>query len=370
MSLQVHAVKPILLALSLVVLTPSVARPAGAQAAAPEAKALSITLPVTVRDKKGDLIPNLQKTDLSLTQDGRPQTIQTLVRDTTQPFRIGLLVDTSRALSGATEAEKKAATTFVDQMLTDAGKDQAFLIHFDREVELLQDFTGSRDKLHTELDDLGPTQHHHDDSSGPETSGDDSPRENNRRASDQLYDAIYLSADELMKNKDGRKALVIFSDGADHGSKETMNDAVDAADRAGLTVYTVFFKGEKEESYGRDDYPSVGRPRGYPGGGGGYPGSGGGRRQPEPKSGAGVDGKKIMQEIATRTGGHAYEAKHTSDLEPIYKLIADELHGQYLLTYRPDKPDDEGGFHKIALTANGKDWTVATREGYYAKGGE
>jgi VWFA-related protein len=333
-----------------------------------------VVLPVTVRDKKGELVTNLQKSDFSLTQDGRPQTIESLTRDTAQPFRVGLLVDTSKAMTGALEAERKAAANFVDLVIpaeASGNKDQAFLIHFDREVELLEDFTNSRDKLHQELEDMGSSGKQRDDRGGPETTGDERTPDTNRRATDQLYDAIFLAADELMKNKDGRKALVIFSDGADHGSKETMNDAVDAADRAGLAVYTIFFKGQPERSYGADNFPSNRRGGiGYPGGGGGYPGGypggGGGRRQPEPTTATGMDGKRIMQEIATRTGGHAYEAKKTSDLEPIYKLISEELRGQFLLTYTPDKPDSEGGFHKIALTTSNKDWTVSTREGYYA----
>jgi len=150
---------------------------------------------------------------------------------------------------------------------------------------------------------------------------------------------------------------------------------VDAADHADLSIYTIFFKGERESSYDKDSLG--GNHHGgisYPGSGGGYPGGypsgSGGHKQPEPKSAAGVDGKKIMQEIADRTGGHAFEAKHTSDLEPIYKLIADDVHEQYVLTFTPDKPDEEGGFHKVALTTNNKDWTVATRTGYYAPEGK
>ena len=77
-----------------------------------------------------------------------------------------------------------------------------------------------------------------------------------------------------------------------------------------------------------------------------------------------------MAEIARRTGGHAYEAKKREDLEPIYKLIAEELHGQYVLTYTPDKPDAEGGFHKVAVKTNKGDLEVTTREGYYAPGGD
>ncbi|UWZ83536.1 VWA domain-containing protein [Occallatibacter riparius] len=339
-----------------------------------KASGQQVTLPVVVRDKKGAIVSSVQKSDLSLTQDGRPQTIESLSRDAaSQPLMIGLMVDTSRPMGGAMEAERKALGGFVDQALpADGSKDQAFLIHFDREVELLEDFTASRDKLHQEIEDMGSTGTRHDDRGGPETTGDERTPTTNRRATDQLYDAIYLASDEVMKDKKGRKVLVIFSNGGDRGSKETLNDAVDAADKAGLSIYTIFFKGEQEKS-GFAEYPGSHRGGGYPGGGGGYPGGGGGypggggnRKQPEPTSGNGIDGKKIMQEIATRTGGHAYEAKHTSDLEPIYKLISEELRNQYLLTYTPDKEDKDGGFHKIAVTAGNKDWTVSAPEGYYA----
>src|SRR5215469_11037443 len=322
---------------------------APASAAAAKSGAYTVTLPVTVRDKKGELVTRLNKGDLTLTEDGKPQTIQGLTRDSSQPTYIGLLVDTTRQVEGASETERKAAGDLVDETLPASGdsKNQMFLIHFDREVELLEDFTGSRDKLHEELENMGPTQQSHRDEEGPETTDNPNSAPQRRRDGDQLYDAIYLAADELMKGKTGRKVLVVFSDGADHGSKETMNDAVDAADRAGL------------------------HGGGYPGGGGGWPGSGGGgRRQPEPTSATGIDGKKIMQEIAARTGGHAYEAKKTADIEPIYKLIEQELNSQFSLTYTPDKPDTDGGYHKTAITANNKDWSVTTREGYYAPEGK
>ena len=122
-----------------------------------------------------------------------------------------------------------------------------------------------------------------------------------------------------------------FSDGVDRGSKDTLNDAVDAADRAGVEIYTIYLKGQQEDENngfggqrrrgGIGGYPGGGG--GYPGGGGGYPGGGGQRREPKPI----VDGKKIMEEIARRTGGHAYDAKKRDDLGPIYKLIGEELPG-------------------------------------------
>lgn len=343
-------------------------------------QAREVLLPVTVRDKHGAMVTNLTAGDFTLTEDGRPQTIKSFTRQSNLPFRVGLLVDTSRSVSGAMENERKAAGKFVDLMLPENPKDakagdQAFLIHFDREVELLEDFTNSRDKLHHELDEMGPTSTERNNQ-GPETSGDDNggygrrggqQRGGMRGGGTQLYDAIYLASDELMKPKDGRKALVVFSDGEDRGSKETLNDAIDAADRANVSVYTIYFKGEQERSQ-NSGFPGGGRRGGmgggWPGGGGGYPGGGGGRRGGEEKPQ--VDGKKIMEQIATRTGGRFFEAKKKDNLDEIYNQIAEELRGQYLLTYTPDQVDTSGEFHKVALKAKKDDLTVATREGYYA----
>jgi VWFA-related protein len=345
-------------------------------------QAREVLLPVTVRDKKGALVTTLDKADFSLTEDGRPQVIKSFTRETNLPYKLGLLIDTSRSVSGALENERKAGGDFVDAMLPAAPRakdpDQAFLIHFDRQVELLEDFTTSREKLHHELDDMSASrQSSRDDNQGPETTGDDRDRSSHSRGGTQLYDAIFLATDELMKKQDGRKALVVFSDGVDRGSKDTMNDAVDSADRANVAIYTIYFKGEEERSSfgmpgnnrrGGGGYPGGGG--GYPGGGGGYPGGGGGQRRGGGGEKSAVDGKKIMQEIARRTGGHAYEAKKREDLDAIYKLIADELRGQYLLTYTPDKVDNDGGYHKVALKASKSDLNVSTREGYYAPGGD
>jgi VWFA-related protein len=370
---------------------PSAAQPAAEQSGSTQPgttlkiQAREVVLPVTVRDKHGALVTSLKVGDFTLAEDGRPQTIKSFSRESNLPFRLGLLVDTSRSVSGAMDNERKAAEKFVDQMLPADPKegttgDEAFLIHFDREVELLQDFTNSREKLHRELDDMGPSRASNS-SQGPETTDSGSSGQTRGHGGTQLYDAIYLACHELMEPKDGRKALVVFSDGADRGSKETLNDAVDAADRANVAVYTIFFKGEQENNgngfpgqggrrggMGGGGYPSGGG--GYPGGGGGYPGGGGGRRGPDTTASNGQDGKKIMERIATRTGARYFEAKKKDNLDEIYGQIAEELRGQYLLTYTPDKVDTDGGFHKIALKANKDDLIVVTREGYFAPGGD
>ena len=354
------------------------AAPVSSQSAATlHVDAREVLLPVTVRDKKGALVTNLTAADFTLSEDGRPQTIKSFSVQSNLPFLLGLEVDTSRSVESAMDSERKAAEKFVDLMLPADPKDakqgdEAFLIHFDHEVELLEDFTNSRAKLDKELDEMGPSSAEHNDPQGPETGDNDGQSRSMHGGGTQLYDAIYLAADDLMKPKTGRKALIVFSDGADRGSKETLDEALDAADHANLTVYTIYFKGEMERD--QSGYPGGGRhggmggggyPGGWPGGGGGYPGGGGHRRSEEQ-----VDGLKIMQQIATRTGGRYFEAKKKDNLDDIYNQIAEELRGQYLLTYTPDKVDNDGGYHKIALKAKNPDLIVVTREGYYAPGGE
>lgn len=360
------------------------AHPAGAgNDASGHPSAHAISLPVTVRDKKGALVTNLQSSDVTVTDEGKAQTVSSLKIDRDAPLRVGLLVETSHGISGGLEAERKAADTFIDALLPanqSENRNQAFLIHFDREVELLQDFTNSASKLHEQLADMGQTRATQDNTQGPETTGDDRERPRGNGHNDaQLYDAIYLACDELMAGKSGRKVLIVFADGIDRGSKDRLTEAIDAADKAGVSIYTVFFKGEQERN-AANNFPANrrgggwpgGGGGGYPGGGGGYPGgSPGGRRGGGPASTEnGVDGRKIMQQIATRTGGHAYDARRREDLDPIYKLIHEELNGQYVLTYTPDKLEADGTFHKVLIEAKNKDYSVVTREGYFAPGGD
>ena len=366
------------------------ARQSSTAASTPAAKGQQgeVRIPVLVLDKHNQLVKGLAAGDFTLTEDGQPQTIKSLTSQSDLPLQLGLLVDTSRGVYSAIDSERKAADKFTDEMLsasnppasaqqgegasspqatTGAEHNEAFLIHFDRQVELLEDFTSSPDKLHREIDEMTATSHEHD-TQGPESSDDDNAGYGQsgvqRSAGPQLYDAIYLASDELMRPKHGRKALVIFSDGADHGSKETLNDAIDAADRANVQIFTIYLKGEEERITNGNH---GGHHGGYPGSGGGWPGSGGGNRGGgTPRSEAGVDGKKIMQEIASRTGGQYFEAKKKENLDGIYNDIATLLRQEYLLTYTPDKPDSEGGFHKIALKTDKNDLTVYTREGFYA----
>ena len=334
-----------------------------------------VTLPVTVRDKKGQIVRNLTKDDFVLQEDGRPQVIKYFTQDANLPLTLGLLVDTSLSQRNVLDQERNASKVFLDQMLTNA-KDKAFLIHFDREVELLQDLTSSREKLQAGLELLRTPQHEgsNSDPSDPQSapgSGNGQPRVH-RGGGTLLYDAIYLASNELMKKQPGRKALIVLSDGDDRGSKESLQSAIEAAQRADTVVYSVLFADNHRESggFGFPGGGGMGRRGGgfpgggFPGGGGsGGGGRGGGRNPQEPH----VDGKKILDRISKETGGRLYEVSKKQAMDQIYDSIAEELRTQYNLGYTPDKGNAEAGYHKISLAAKQKDLVVQTREGYYAE---
>jgi VWFA-related protein len=332
-----------------------------------------VTVPVTVRDKHGKLVQNLAKDDFVLLQDTKPQTITNLRHDTNLPLTLGLLVDTSRSMSNELSAEKGASQKFLDEMLKQP-KDQAFLIHFDKEVELLQDLTSSRDKLYNALSLLETARSDSTDDS-TRSSGGDGGQSRRRHGGTQLYDAVYLACTEVLKKQQGRKAIIILSDGQDRGSKETLNDAIEYAQRADTTVYAIYFKGEEQQRRGFGDRDGsrggMGGPRiGFPGGGGGYPGGGGGypgggRRGGRDPEGPKVDGKKILTEIATKTGGQMFEVSKKETIDQIYSEIAEELRDQMVLAYTPDTSSIESGYHRITLTAKNKEMKVQAREGFY-----
>ena len=203
----------------------------------------------TVRNKHGEIVRNLTKDDFMLEEDDRPQTIRYFARETDLPLTLGLLVDTSMSQRRVLDQERSASSTFLDQVLR-VNKDMAFVIHFDREVELLQDLTSSRQKLQSALGLLQtpqPTQE--GGSNSPGSYPGSGRRAGGGGGGTLLYDAVYLASNELMKKQQGRKALIVLSDGVDRGSKETLASAVEAAQRADTLVYSILFA--DEQAYGR-----------------------------------------------------------------------------------------------------------------------
>ena len=339
-----------------------------------------VTLPVTVRDKHGKIVRDLAKDDFTLQEDGRPQTIRYFSQETNLPLTLGLLVDTSRSQTNVLDAERNASRGFLDQMLVQE-KDKAFLIHFDREVELLQDLTSSREKLQAALE-LLKTPSDRDRSNDPNDSGDSrSGSGSHHGGGTQLYDAVFLASNELMKKHQGRKALVILSDGVDRGSKTSLESTIESAQRADTVVYSIYFADSHREdrNQGQRRGGGIGRGGGgwpggggggWPGGGGGYPGGGGGRGGPgggqrhpqEPRT----DGKKILGRISRETGGRFFEVSKKESVGEIYTSIVEELRTQYSMGYTPDKDSAASGYHHVQLQVKRQDLTVQTRDGYYA----
>ena len=306
-----------------------------------------------VRDKHGKIIPNLNQADFALQEDARPQTIKYFARESDLPLTLGLLVDTSLSQRRVLDQEKSASYSFFDHILRE-DRDKAFLIHFDREVELLQDLTASREKLRVGLEGLD-TPSFSNTSAGSGGGSGRSHGHGGGGGGTLLYDSIYLAANELMKKQQGRKALIILTDGVDHGSKESLNTAIASAQRADTAVYSILFADE-------DAYSNGGRGGGY-GGHGGY--GGGGRQGRYPQQDR-PDGKKVLERISKETGGQLFEVKKKLPIEEIYAQIEEELRNQYSLAYTPDRPGDDSTYHLIHVTVNQKDLIVQAREGYYS----
>jgi VWFA-related protein len=328
----------------------------------------TVSVLATVRDKHGKIVSNLSKDDFALQEDGRPQTINYFARESDLPLRLGLLVDTSLSQRRVLDSERSASYSFLDHLLRE-DKDLAFIIHFDREVELLQEFTPSRPKLQAALQSLQTPQADADRGGGGSSSGGGGGSggmgggrggngggggrggHHGGGAGTLLYDSVYLASDEMMSKQQGRKALIILTDGVDHGSKESLTTAIATAQRADTVVYSILFKDDEGNDGGHGGF-SMG-----PYGGGGR--RGGGRPQEERP-----DGKKVLQEMCKQTGGRLFEVSKKETVEKIYAEIEEELRNQYSLGYTPDKNTGEG-YHKIQLTTNNKDLMVQTRDGYY-----
>jgi hypothetical protein len=238
--------------------------------------------------------------------------------------------------------------------------------------------TSSREKLQAALE-LLKTPSDRERSNDPNDSDDSRSggSGSHHGGGTQLYDAVYLASNELMKKQQGRKALIILTDGVDRGSKTYLESAIESAQRADTVIYSIYFAdSHRDEGQRRDGgagrgggggWPGSGG--GWPGGGGGYPGGGGGgrrgggqRRPEEPRT----DGKKILERISKETGGRFFEVSKKQTVGEIYTSIVEELRTQYSMGYTPDKDSTASGYHHVQLAVKNKDLTVQTRDGYYA----
>ncbi len=355
------------------------------------ATAKLVNLPVVVRDNKGKLVQTVGKEDFALSVDGQPAAIRYFDKDQNVRLTLGLLVDTSGSMRSQLDGERVASGAFLENMLGKAspdGPDRAFLIQFAHETELLADLTDSKPKLQAGLKEIdGNTGSGGGTPPDPQDQGNGQDQQGNGRnrrgggggygrgggGGTVLYDAVYLSGDELMSKQRGRKALIVLSDGDDRGSKKSLAKAIEAAQRSDTIIYAIYFKGQEGGGSGGGGrgggFPGVGFPGGGGGGrqgGGGSPGGngGGGRGGGENR----VDGKKVLQRMADETGGRLFEVKGKQDVASIYTQIGEELRAQYRIGYTPTAETAADGYHQVSLTLTSpalKKDVVQTRDGYY-----
>ena len=319
---------------ALLAQAPPQAKPSDPQAKPSEQDAPTIKLDVdvvsilaSVRDKRGSLVPNLEKNDFTILEDGKPQEIKYFTKETDLPLTIGLLVDVSGSQRNLIDIERNAASQFFSQVLRK--KDEAFLIQFGEESELLQDYTNSTKLLNAALNQLRPSSGVGGLHPGPvPTAG--GPR------GTVLYDAIYLAAHEKLRTEVGRKVVVVITDGVDQGSRLTLNQAVESAQKADAVIYSI-------------DYSD---PRAYGGGYGMVFGGGG--------------GEGYLRKMSDETGGRVYKVDRKHSLEEIFKELQDEMRSQYAIGYTPANDSKDGSYRKLDIKLSNKDLKAQARKGYYA----
>ena len=281
----------------------------------------------SVRTKNGALVGNLEKDDFKIFEDGKEQTIKTFTRETDLPLTIGLLVDTSRSQERLIDIEQRAASQFLSKVLRP--KDEAFLMQFGAEAELLQDSTNSVRLLQKGLQELrlsAPTVGFHP---GPV------PQQN--QAGTILYDAVYLAANEKLKPDVGRKVIVLITDGDDQGSKISLVKSIEAAQKADTVIYSIYYVDRGMYNYG----------------GGIMIGAGGGA-------------EGILRRMSSETGGRVFQVDRGHSLDDIFREIQDEMRSQYSIVYQPPNPLRDGTYHKIEIKLANKDLRAQARKGYYA----
>jgi VWFA-related protein len=354
-----------------------------------------VVLAVVVRDKKGALVDGLTKDDFLLQVKDKTQTIQSLDHGGDTPLTLGLVVDVDRALRdkfpNLLDDDRAASKAFLEGMLKPAAgtraADSAFVVQFAKQIELLQDVTDNRSKLDKALQELGTESATFKTAVVPDTV--DSEGRKVRGGGTSLYDSLFLSGDELMSKLKGRKVMVVLTDGVDVGSKESLTEAMEAAQRADTVVYAVYIKVAQkfDQTLGNPQnrrssgYPGGGYPGGgYPGGGypGGYPGggspgnnpNGGGNGTPGGSSRKpAVDGRQVLERLCGETGGRVFEVSKKLPIEEIYNQIAEEIHAAYRLQFVPDEAAARYGFHPIDLNLRdaekNKKMDIQTRAGYF-----
>ncbi|MGA8034453.1 MAG: VWA domain-containing protein [Candidatus Acidiferrales bacterium] len=279
-----------------------------------------VHLVATVMDHHHDFVTNLDKSDFRILEDGQVQEITYFGRETDLPLRIGILLDTSNSIRPRLEFEKEAAMDFLQSVIR-RNKDQAFLMTFDNEPDVIQDYTGDLALL------------------------TDAIRKQRAGGGTALNDAIYRATEKLISpplpkgpNQEVRRVLVVISDGNDNLSDHALSDSLDAAVRAEAAIYCVSTN---------TDWLSISGDKPH-------------KLHLEP-------GDQVLEKFAVQSGGRVFYPYKVEDLAQSFLDIGNELRSQYFIAYRPSIPQANGKYRTIEVQTDRKGLEVRTRKGYYAK---
>ena len=276
-----------------------------------------------VKDKHGTLMPNLTKDDFSVLEDGKPQTIKYFAAESNLPLTLGIHIDSSGSQMRVLDMEKEVGGAFLRQILTD--KDEAYVIDFNVDASLVQDYTRDVHRLQAAMNKVKINTGVSGMGGGPVPTAN--------QAGTVLYDAVYLSAHDMLAKEVGRKAMILLTDGEDEGSRLKIKDAIEAAQKADAIVYVLLCAD-------RGFYGSFGM--------GGY------------------SGESEMRKLTEATGGRVINVGNKFDkLREAFDQIAAELRSQYNLGYTPTNPVQDGGYRKLEVKSK-ESYKIQCRAGYYA----
>ncbi len=288
-----------------------------------------VSLYFTVHDKHGALIPHLTKDDFNILEDKTPQKIKNFTAETDQPLTLGILLDTSGSQQNVLPLEQEAGSAFLSRVLR--SKDEAFLISFDVNVDLLSDYTSNAHALSRAMDkaqiNVG--------AGGGGIPGAGQGPINSAPRGTLLYDAVYLATHDKLQQETGRKAIIILSDGEDQGSMEKLQGAIEAAQKANTIVYVLLCA--DRGFYGRGMYTM------------------------------GYSGDQAMRKLSEETGGRLIDVGNNGKkLEGAFAAIEEELRTQYVASYTPTNAKLDGTYRKVDIECKGDGLKVQSRKGYYA----
>jgi VWFA-related protein len=282
-----------------------------------------------VKDKHGALIPNLNKTDFDLSEDGHGQVIKYFKAESDLPLTLGMLIDSSGSQQRVLDMEKEVGASFLESTLRQ--KDEAFVISFDVDITLLQDFTNSISRLRHALNEAKINTGGVSCSGGPIGPQGPIPCSSTGPRGTALYDAVYLASHDEFSHEVGRKAMILLTDGEDQGSKLKIRDAIEAAQKADAICYVLLIAD-----------------RGFYGFGG-------------------YSGDSEMRKLTEETGGRMIQVGNKIEkLRQAFDQISQELRSQYNIGYVPTNTVRDGAFRKVEIKPKQSNFKVQARSGYYA----